>query len=569
MNKTRLNLTLFVLAVVLLSSCGGLNRMRNNADDIRYNVTPEILEAHGSQVEVTIRGTFPSRYFHRRAIVEITPVITWDGGEAQMSSITLQGENVRDNHQVINFDGGSFTHTGRVPFVEGMRISDLNVRLNAQLRNNESEFDPRKIADGTIATSTLVVNKPRPVIERDRFQRILPETKESAIFYIINRADVRQSELRSERMDEFRKYLEAAVADERVEVKNVGINAYASPDGPINFNERLSEQRRQSSDRVLNRELERVGVEKSNDFYNARALGEDWEGFKELMEQSNIADRQLILRVLNMYTDPAVREREIRNLSAVFEEIANEVLPRLRRSEMVINVDRIGYSDDELRQIYNQDPSRLNEEEILYTATLYDDLSTRYQVYNRASQRFPNSFRAHNSKGVVLMELDNVAAAKDAFRRAQQIDNNDVVKNNLGAVALREGNINEAEEYFASVASPSDETNYNLGIVAIKKGDYAKASGHFGNMPAVNNALAKMLQNNNDEALRILNNIQQPDALAYYLRAVIGARRQDNSMLFDNLRTAVSRNAQMKEYAKTDMEFGRYFQDNTFTSIVN
>lgn len=569
MNKTRLNLTLFVLAVILLSSCGGLNRMRNNADDVRYNVTPEILEAHGGEVEVTIRGTFPERYFHRRAIVEVTPVITWDGGEATMSSITLQGENVRDNYQVINFGGGSFTHTDRVPFNEGMRISDLEVRLNAQLRNNESEFDPRKIADGVIATSTLVVNEPRPVIERDRFQRILPETKETAIFYVINRADVRQTELRSERLAEFRQYLDEVVADERVELRELGINAYASPDGPINFNERLSEQRRQSSDRVFDRELSRVGVEKRDDFYNARALGEDWEGFKELMEQSNIEDRQLILRVLNMYTDPVVREREIRNLSAVFEEIADEVLPRLRRSEMVVNIDRIGYSDDELMQLYNQDPSQLNEEEILYTATLYDDPNRQYQIYNRAAQQFPNSFRAHNSRGIALMELDNVSAAKDAFQRARQIEDNDAVRNNLGAVALREGNFEEAEEHFASVSSPGDETNYNLGILAIKRGDYSKASGHLGNMPVINNALVKMLQNNNDEALRILNNIQQPGPLAYYLRAVIGARRQDNSMVFDNLRTAVNRDDNLKEYARTDMEFGRYFQDSTFESIVN
>jgi hypothetical protein len=323
-----------------------------------------------------------------------------------------------------------------------MRISDLEVRLNAQLGNNESEFDPRKIADGVIATSTLVVNEPRPVIERDRFQRILPETKETAIFYVINRADVRQTELRSERLAEFRQYLDEVVADERVELRELGINAYASPDGPINFNERLSEQRRQSSDRVFDRELSRVGVEKRDDFYNARALGEDWEGFKELMEQSNIEDRQLILRVLNMYTDPVVREREIRNLSAVFEEIADEVLPRLRRSEMVVNIDRIGYSDDELMQLYNQNPSQLNEEEILYTATLYDDPNRQYQIYNRAAQQFPNSFRAHNSRGIALMELDNVSAARDAFQKARQIEDNDAVKNNLGAVALREGNLN-------------------------------------------------------------------------------------------------------------------------------
>ena len=568
MNKTRLNLTLFVLAIVLLSSCGGLNRMRNNADEVRYNVTPEVLETHGNEVEVTIEGTFPARYFHRRAIVEVTPVITWDGGEAVLSSITLQGENVRDNYQVIQFDGGSFTHTDRVPFNENMRISDLVVQINAELRNNEVEFDPRKIADGVIATSTLVVNEPRPVILDDRFQRIIPETKEAAIFYAINLANVRQSELRSQRMEEFRLYLEEMTADERAELRSLGINAYASPDGPINFNERLSEQRRQSSDRVFDNELSRVGVEKKDDFYNARALGEDWEGFRELMEQSDISERQLILRVLNMYTDPVVREREIRNLSAVFEEIADEILPRLRRSELVVNIDRIGYSDDELRSVYNQNPSELNEEELLYTATLFDDPSTQHQVYNTATRQFPSSFRAHNSKGVVLMKLDNVAAAKDAFQSAQQIENNDAVRNNLGAVALREGNIEQAEEYFASVASPANETNYNLAIVAIKKGDYGKASGHLGNMPVLNNALVKMLQNNNDDALRILNNIEQPGALAYYLRAVIGARRQDNSMVFDNLRTAVNRDEQLKEYARTDMEFGRYFEDNTFVSIV-
>jgi tetratricopeptide (TPR) repeat protein len=576
MNKTRLNLTLFVLALILLSSCGGLNRMRNNAADIRYNVTPEVMEAHANEVDVTIRGTFPARYFHRKAVIEVTPVISWDGGEIALSSITLQGENVRDNHQVIPYSGGSFTHKGKVPFVDGMRISDLNVNLHASLGNNSSDFDPRKIADGVIATSTLVVNQPRPVIDRDRFQRIIPETMESAIYYAVNRADVRQSELRSQQMDEFRQYLEAAVNDERVEIKSVGINAFASPEGPIPFNERLSDQRRQSSDRVLERELKRVGVDKSNDFYNARALGEDWDGFKQLMENSDIADRQLILRVLNMYTDPVVREREIRNLSAVYTEIADKVLPRLRRSEMSINVSRIGFSDEELLEHYRNTQGAgtrqvraLNVEEMLYTATLFDDLSSQYQVYNRASQMYPDDFRTHNSKGVVLMELDNVAAAREAFQRAQKVNDNDVVKNNLGAVALREGNIDRAAEYFASVSSPSTETNYNLGILAIMKGDYAKASGHFGNTPSVNNALAKMLQNNNDDALRIINNIQQPNATAYYLRAIIGARRQDNSMVFDNLRTAVNMNSGMKDYAKTDLEFGRYFQDNTFRSIVN
>jgi tetratricopeptide (TPR) repeat protein len=569
MKKTRINLALFVLAIMVLSSCGGLNKMRRDAAEVRYNVTPEVLETHAGEVEVSIRGTYPARYFHRRAIVEVTPVITWDGGETALNSITLQGENVRDNHQVIRFDGGSFTYNDRVPFDENMRISDLVVRVNARRGNSEAEFDPYKIADGVIATSTLVANNPKPVKVGDEFARIVPETKESAIFYVINRADVRQSELRSDRMAEFREYLDQVTADERIELRKVEINAYASPDGPINFNENLAAQRRETSDRVLSNELRRVNIEKKDDYYTARALGEDWDGFRELMEQSNIADRQLILRVLSMYQDPVVREREIRNISAAFTEIETEILPRLRRSVMSINVERIGHSDNELRQIYSSNPTRLNEEEILYTATLYPDPNRKLEIYTRAAQQFPNSFRAHNSVGAVQVELNNISAAKQSFQRAQRISDNDVVKNNLGAIALLEGNIEQAEEYFASVASPSSETNYNLGIVAIKKGDYPKAAGHLGNMPEVNTALVKLLQRNNDDALRILNNIQQPDAMVYYLRAIVGARRQDSSMAFDNLRTAVSRDASLKELAKTDMEFGRYFQDATFTSIVN
>ncbi len=569
MKKTHFNLALFFLALIVLSSCGGLNRMRNNADDVRYNVTPEVLEAHAGEVEVTIRGTYPERYFHRNAILEVTPVLTYDGGETAFPSITLQGENVRDNHQVIRRDGGSFTYNEKVPFTDNMRVSELTVRVNARLRNNEMDFDPRKIADGVIATSTLVVEDARPVLVPDRFQRIVPETKESAIFYVINRADVRQSELRSDRLAEFRKFLEDAVADERTELKSAGINAYASPDGPIGFNERLSNQRRETSERVLSSEFNRVDIEKTDNFYTARALGEDWEGFKKLVEETEIQDGELILRVLSMYSDPEVREREIRNMAAVFEELADRILPQLRRSVMAIDVERIGYSDDELRQIYSSEPSRLNLEEILYTATLYEDLNRKLEVYTTASQQFPRCFRAFNGIGVVQVKLGNIAAAKQAFQTAQGLNDNDVIKNNLGAVAIMEGNLEQAEELLSSVASPTNETNYNLGIIAIKKGEYAKAAGHFGNMPEVNNALVRMLQGNNDDALRILNSIEDPSAMAYYFRAVIGARKQDSSMAFDNLRTAVGMDASLKEYARTDMEFGRYFQDQTFISIVN
>ncbi len=543
--------------------------MRNNADDIMYDVTPEVLEAHASEVEVTIRGTFPSRYFHRNAILEITPVITWEDGETAMSSITLQGENVTDNYQVIPRDGGSFTHTDAVPFTPDMRLSDLDVRLTAELRDDSAVFDPRKIADGVIATSTMVINDPEPIKHDHKFQRIIPETAEAAIFYVINRANVRQSELRSERMEAFRVFLAEAVDDERIDMNSAGVTAYASPDGPIDFNERLAEQRRETSSRVLTSELRNVDVDMGELSYIERALGEDWEGFRELVEASDIRDRNLIIRVLEMYDDPEVREQEIRNLAAVFEVLADEILPQLRRSILAVDYDQIGYTDQELVQIFNRTPGRLNLEELLYTATLLDDFSAKYRAYQTAAQNYPDCHRAFNNMGAVLIELDNIAAAKDALLKAQEILNDDAVKNNLGAVALREGNLEEAEEYLTLVATPTSETNYNLGILAIKKGEYSDAAGYLENMNVFNAALVRVLQDDEDAALRILNNIQQPDARAYYLRAVIGARQQDQSMAFDNLRTAVNMDENMKECAKTDMEFARYFQDNTFISIVD
>ena len=543
--------------------------MRNDAADVRYDVTPEVLETHGGEVEVTIRGTYPAKYFNKKAIVEVTPVITYDGGETALQSITLQGESVRDNHQVINNDGGSFSYTDKVPFNDNMRVSELMVRVNARVGNSEADFDPLKLADGVIATSTLLMTDPKSVTVSDNFQRVIPETKESAIFYVINRAEVRQSELRSDRMADFRNYLAEAAADDRIELKSVGINAYASPDGPVSLNDRLANQRKETSDRVLASELNKVKVEKTEGFYNARALGEDWDGFRKMMEESSIADKELILRVLSMYSDPVVREREIKNISRAYTEIADKVLPQLRRSVMTINVDLIGYTDDEIKEIYSSEPSSLNLEEMLYAATLYPDLNKKVEVYTATTRQYPNCFRAHNSLGAVQVELDNVSAAKQAFQAAQRLSDNDVAKNNLGVVALMEGNVDEAEEYFASVSSPTRETNYNLGVVSAKKGDYAKAAGHFGNMPEHNTALNRMLQKNNDDALRILNNIEQPDAMTFYLKAIIGARKQDNTMVFDNLRTAVGRDASLKDHAKTDMEFGRYFQDGTFTTIVN
>ncbi len=569
MKRISQNLIVLGLAVFLLSSCGGLNRMQRNADQVRYDVTPEILEAHAGDVEAAIRGTYPDRYFHRNVILELTPVIRHAGGETELNTLTLQGENVTDNHQVISRDGGSFNYVDKVDFEEDMRVSELILRVTGHQGNRTREFDPVKLADGVIATSMLVVKDPKPVLALDRFQRVIPDTKQAEIFYLINRAEVRASEIGSDRIQGFGEFLKEASEDERIILDRAGIRAYASPDGPIDFNERLSEQRKETSNKVMTDKMKEAEFEIAENFYETMALGEDWEGFRKMVEESDIADRQLILRVLSMYTDPEVREQEIRNMTAVFEELAEKVLPKLRRAILAVDYERVGYCDDELQEIFASDPNRLNLEELLYTATLIDDYNRKLRVYQRAAQNFPNCNRAHNNVGYVQMKLNNVSAAKSSFQSAQRIKDDDIVKNNLGAVALMEGNIDQAEEYFRSVASPTSETNYNLGIVSIIKADYDAAESYFGNTCEVNTALAKMLNNKNDDALRILNCVEEPCAITHYLKAIVGARTNDTNLLFDNLRTAIEMKGELREDAKTNMEFGRYFEDETFLSIVN
>lgn len=544
--------------------------MKKDAPTVKYDVTPKVLEAHAGEVNVAVKGTYPAKYFDKKTILELTPVIKYQGGETALKSITVQGESVKDNNPVIKLDGGSFNYADKFAFKEEMRVSELEVRIKGTRGSKTVQFDPVKLADGVIATSTLVVNKPKSVMMKDNFKRIIPNTKEAQILYLINRAEVRPTELRKQEIVDLRNFIAEAAKDERIQLKEAGINAFASPDGPITLNEKLSENRKQTANRVLSDEMKRAKVAEATtpSFFNTKALGEDWDGFKKLMEASDVKDKELILRVLSMYSDPVVREKEIKNISAAYTEIADKILPQLRRSVLAINYEKIGYSDEEILAIWNSGEDKLNLEELLYAATLVEDWDAKLAIYKKSAENYPNCFRAHNNVGYVYMKMKNPGEAKKAFEAAQKLADNDVAKNNLGAVALVEGDIVKAEELFTSVSKASDETNYNLGIISLIKGDYAKASNYFGNACNVNSGLARLLNNQVDDAYRLLNCIEEPCAMAYYLKAVIGARKQDNTILFDNLRSAVGKDSSLKAYAKKDMEFAKYFQDSTFRSIV-
>lgn len=572
MKRTFRTIATLSLASLVIASCSPLNKMKKRAGEMGYKVTPEVLEEKGEMVDVKIDVTIPAKFFNKNVTVVATPVLKYQGGEKAFEPTTLQGENVQGNNIVVPYETGkTITYTGQVPFDDAMRISDLVVEIKASKGAKAVNFEGTKIADGIIATATLVNNNPALALGNDNFQRITPEQNEAAIYYLINSSQIRNNQVKSEEIKAMEQFLKDAKADENVNLKNIEIQSYASPDGTYDWNEKLANKREGSSDNFLKKNMKKNKMEeyKDLDFFKKYVVAEDWEGFKKAMEASSIRDKELILRVLAMHSDPEVREREIKNIASAYSTIADQILPKLRRSKFVVNAERVGKSDEEIRSLAKSDPSALNVEELLYAATLFDNNADKLAVYQSAMSLYPNDWRGFNDAGMTLFEMGKVAEAKTDFQKADALSaNNKVVKNNLGAVELKNGNVNNAEVLFGAATGVGNEVNYNKGIVAIKKGNYKAAVDYFGNCNCVNAALANILNGNNNEALKKLNEGKDNSALASYLKAVIGARNNDATMVFTNLKEACGKDVAMKDLAKTDAEFAKYFDNSEFKTIV-
>ena len=569
--------TLGFIAVVALSglitvSCSSLKKMKKRAGEITYSVTPETLVAKGGMVDLKIDVTFPAKYFNKKVAIEATPVLRFKGGEKAYEMKAIQGEKVQGNAEVIPYETGkTVSYTSRIPYEDAMRLSDLEIDITGSKGAKTAKFDPRKIGDGVIATETLVVNAPATSVGEDKFQRIIKQQEEAAIYYLINSANIRSKEMTSEEMKKLEAYIKEAATKENMNLNGIDVRSYASPDGAYDFNEKLANQREKNSSAFLKKQMKKGKVEqyKDENFFKDFVVAEDWDGFKKAMEESNIQDKELILRVLSMHSDPEVREREIRNIASAFAVVADQILPKLRRSLFVVNTELIGKSDDELKALAKSNPSDLNVEELLYSATLFDNNNDKLAIYEACMRQFPNDWRGFNDAGMVQFEMGNIAAAQSNFNKANSMSaNNPVVQNNLGAVALKNGDLKQAEVYFGAATGAGQEVNYNKGIVAIKSGDYAAAVNYFGQCNCVNAALANVLAGNNNEALKKLNAENKECPMSYYLKAVIGARTNDATAVIENLKKACSLDASFKQLAATDMEFVKFFENNDFVTIT-
>lgn len=561
---------ILILAALVMSGCSGLNKMKKNASQVKYEVTPKVLETHAGTVDVTVKGTYPMKYFDKKTVLEITPVLVYAGGETAFKPVKVQGESVQANNEVISYNGDSFTYSDKVPYKKEMMKSELVVRIKATRGSTVLDFDPVKIADGVIATSTLVDVHGKPVFMQDKYVRIIPESVMADIHYLINQYDLRSTELKAEDIQLLKEYIKKVNEDPRLQFKTVEVSSYASPDGKFDFNEKLSGKRGTTAEKFVKSEFAKIEAAKVDGFFNSKTTAEDWDGFKAELEKSDVKDKDLILRVLSMYSDPEVREREIRNMTAAFEVLKTDILPRLRRSKMSVNVDLIGRSDEEIVAQYKADPKALSVEELLRAGSLTTDKNEKLAVYQTTAQAFPACVRAHNNVGCCFLALGKADEAIAAFEKAKAINNNDVVKNNMAAAYLAKGEYEKAEEVYNSMTAATAESKKGLGGLAIKKGQYDAAVNYLTGEPCFNLALAQVLKGDAARAKVTLDGIKElcKCGKPSYLKAVVGARLDDRNYAMSGLREAVGFNASWKEYAKTDLELAKYWNDDTFKSVV-
>jgi tetratricopeptide (TPR) repeat protein len=563
---------ILILAAVVMSSCSGLNKMKKNSNLIKYEVTPKVLEAHAGMVSVTIKGTFPAKYFDKKTILTATPVLTYTGGETAFEKVqVVQGESVQANNKVISAtSGGEFTYTDKVPYKDAMKISELVLRVKAVRGTTTLDFDPVKLADGVIATSTLVEEQAMTIVSKDNYVQVTPETKLAAIYYLINKSDIRTSEMKSPEVAMLRDFIKAASADPNRQFKSLEVSSYASPDGSMKINEPLSKKRGEAADKMLKKEFAKIEAAKANGFFNQTTTAEDWDGFKAEVEKSSIQDKELILRVLSMYSDPDVREKEIKNMATAFEVLKTDVLPKLRRSKMSLNVDMVGRTDEQILAQMQADPKALSLEEMLRAGSLTKDLNEQLKFYQATAENYPKCIRAANNIGCTYMALGKTDEAITAFENAKAIENNDVIKNNLGFASLMKGDLVKAEEYFNSMTAATTESKWGLGVISITKGEYDKAVNYFGTEPCFNLALALVLKGDINKAKVTLDSMKElcKCGKPSYLKAIVGARLDDRDYMLTNLREAIGFKADWKAYAKTDLEFAKYFNDDTFKSVV-
>ena len=562
--NTYLSLAMLVFIGIFGASCSSSLKPLTPS---HFNVNPSPLETVGMEVPATVNGIFPEKWFNSNATVVVTPVLKYAGKEAYGIPYTYQGDKVAGNGIVINKNrGGNVAMNFKFNYEPEMRESELYLRFDAKIKGKTVKLPEVKVADGVVATSALAnALTTEPSDAQDAFQRIIQQKQDANILFLIQQADLRSSELNKSELAAWKRRVQEAYIDPRQNV-DIEVSAYASPDGGLSLNERLAAEREKRTSTYLGSEMQKQNIDAE---INAHYTAQDWEGFRQLVESSNLQDKDLVLRVLSMYPDPETREKEIKNISFVFQELAETILPQLRRSRLTANIEIIGKSDDEIMSFWKSNPKELNIEELMYAATLTDNKSEKEKIYQYITANYPQDYRAWNNIGTSFYREGELNKATQAFNRALQVKTQAPEANvNLALLALNENNTSEAEELLGT-ASGAKNLEQAMGLLYLKNGQYSQAVDAYGDVKSNNAALSQLLSNNYNKASETLKAIENPDETTAYLLAVIAARTNNFAEVTSNLRTAIMRNSAMKMQAATDLEFAKYRSNSEFSTLIN
>ena len=558
---------LLVMAAVMLSSCS--SKMKSLKSEF-FTVTPGVLEVVGSEIPATIDGRFPAKFFNKKSVLTITPVLKYEGGEAISEPVTFQGEKVRGNDRAISYEnGGSFKMKVQYDYIPEMEDAELYLRYVINKKNKTKAASEVKVADGCVATSQLYRESAATAniaVGEDAFQRVIKQAKQANIMFLIQQTNLRNSELKSEDIAALKESMKDVATDTKSKVlDNVEVAAFASPDGGMTLNVDVAGGREKNTAKYVDAQMKKANLK---GYLDTDYTAEDWEGFQELVSQSNLADKELILRVLSMYKEPEEREAQIKNISSVYKDLADEILPQLRRARITLNYQLIGRSDEEIMEQLAKDPKELSLEEILYASILTENVAEQEKIYTTATKLYPNDYRGYNNLAVIAYNKGDYKTAADYLTKAAKADPAaSEVNVNLGYLALLEGDVAAAEAYMAkgSGAKVGDEA---LGNLYIAQGQYSRAATLLANNATNSTALAQLLNKDYSLAKKTLAAIENPNADTYYLTAVLGARTDNAALIYDGLKNAIKLDPSIAAKAASDLEFAKFGADAAFQNLL-
>jgi tetratricopeptide (TPR) repeat protein len=567
MNINKLSVLAGTFLFALFTSCSII-------EDIEYEVVQNPLQMHGGDVTLQINGKFIEKGLNAKVVAELTPILFCaDGNEIPFQTEIFQGAKAAGNGKVVPAEGMAFNYSSTIPFQKCMSEGEVKVRV-VVTKGGEEAIEPiltEKIADGTTTTPLLIDLDDQVIKSNDcKFKRVNSFTKSATINFSKAKHSISSKEMRDEDVKEILSFISNSLEeDSRIEVKSIEITSFASPEGEIDLNTDLALDRGESAMKFLMSKAKRMKFDAGKDksFYSVSPKGEDWAGFKEEVSKTDNEDKELILRVLQMTSDLNKREQEIRNMAKTYKFLEKEVLPQLRRATIIVNYDEVGYSDDELKNLIATNPDTLNVEEAFQACINEEDLNTKLRNYNEAERLFSNDWRLINNKGYVLYTMGDIEGAGQSFEKALSITDNATVSNNVAAVKHRQAGKGSDDIISYFEASNTPESKYNLGLINIQNGKYDEAVTFMGESKSFSVALVNVLLEKYDVASDILANLSSDNASVNYLKAVIGSRTDNTELMTESLKSAFSADPSLKEKAKNDREFIKYFENADFLAI--